>query len=315
MNALKLYQDHHIPYASPGQRHYREGWLNTTCPFCSGSNPGNHLGYCLDPKSQFYGAYVCFRCGGKGTVRTVAKLLGTTDPQASIIVAQYGGVGPVVVPQRLPREERPAVIRSISLPPNTMELSKCQGALRYLKARRFDPEELSERWGVRATTNGAVVETGKWPIKYSFRLIIPIVYEGKVVSYQGRDWTNIQQPKYLTCAKSVESVHHKDILYGLDLARGMEEVILVEGVTDVWRIGPGAVACFGIKYRAPQMLELVKRFKRVTVFFDPEPQAKEQARKIRNELQMRGVEVRMAHPPKGRDPADLTEDEVKELLR
>jgi hypothetical protein len=113
---------------------------------------------------------------------------------------------------------------------------------------------------------------------------------------------------------SVETMPIKDILYGLDFTEGMEHGVLVEGVTDAWRIGAGAVACFGIKYREPQVKLLCERFKRITVFFDPEPQAKIQAKKIIRELRAMGIKTLWVHPPKGKDAADLTSDEIKRIL-
>lgn len=320
MNIIKLYQDYHIPYETQGHKHCRPGWVNTACPWCTG-NPGLHLGYCIDPKSQFHGSYVCWRCGGKGVVRTVAKLLGSTDPQASLIIQKYGGLkgggGYSENPKPQHHKKPGTIVRDIALPPGCQPLTSNPGACRYLMERRFDPTRLQEEWELMFSPQLAILQTDKWFVDYSWRIIIPIHYQGKIVSFQGRDYTGKREPKYLTAPKSLESVHHKDILYGLDKAPQEQDwIVLVEGVTDVWRLGAGmAVACFGIKYRLPQVLLLAKRFKTVTLLFDPEPQATLQARKIARELKSRGVVTKQLHCPAGKDPADLTEDEAKELRK
>jgi len=313
MNIIKLYQDFNVPYAAPGQRHYRHGWINIPCPFCYGSGrPGNHLGYCLDLRSSFYGRFICWRCGGKKAVDVLIKLLKVPENEARNILTTYGGSSYLPPPQK----PKPAkIIRGIPLPPGTKPLFGLKGACRYLEKRGFDPKLLAEEWGVEAAGPGAGVELqGGRKLDLSYRIVVPIIWKGKVVSWQCRDWTGKSKLKYITCPKELESVFHKEILYGMDLADGLKKGRLVEGVTDVWSLGAGAVACFGIKYREPQVRLLAERFEEVDLVLDPEPAAKLQARRIKTALEDRGVLVRNVALPKGKDPADLSEEERKEVM-
>jgi len=317
MNILKLYKDHHIPIAGPGQRHYRHGWVNTPCPFCTGSGkPGNHLGFCVDSADERFGSFVCYRCGGKKILDAIARILGISKEQARTIIASYGGISTV------PAIIKPKAIRytrEVQLPPRTKRIQDVPGALKYVLKRRFDPDYLEQVWGVIATGPASSVhiktKDREFDLDYSYRLVVPIYYQGRLVTYQCRDWTGKARTKYMAAHPSQEAVPIKDILYGLDKAEGIYKGILVEGVTDVWRIGVGAVACFGIKYRPLQAKLLVKRFKQVLVMFDTEPQAKVQAKKISRKLEESGIEVELIRLPPGRDPADLTQEEVKEILR
>ena len=316
MNILKLYKDHHITIAGPGQRHYRYGWVNTPCPFCTGSGkPGNHLGFCVDPADERFGSFVCYRCGGKRVLDAISGVLGISKEQARNIIASYGGISTV------PTLIKPKAIRytrEVLLPPRTKRIQDIPGALKYVLDRRFDPDYLEQVWGVRATGAGSVVKAkdGDKNIKvdYSYRLIIPVYHKGKLVTYQGRDWTGKVSPKYKAAHPSVEAAPIKDILYGLDKAEGIDTGVLVEGVTDVWRIGIGGIACFGIKYREPQVRLLIEHFKALKILFDTEPQAKIQALKIIKAL-VPYLPVDWIKLPKGKDPADLTQEEIKELLR
>lgn len=308
-----LYRDFHVPVAGPGDRHYGgEGWVNTPCPFCSG-NPGNHLGYCVDPASRFAGRFVCHRCGGKGTLRALSRLLRVEDEgRLWAIMAKYGSVTPraALAPTR-----KAKVLRTVDLPPLTRRLGEVPGAVRYLRGRGFDPEEIERLWRVGATGPGSVVKGKSGSLDMSYRIIIPVLLNGRVVTYQGRDWTGKSPRKYLACLPELEGWPIKETLYGLDEAGDSQEVALMEGVTDVWRWGPGAVACFGVKHRPEQVRLLARRFDRVLVAFDPEGGAKVQSRRILRELKELGVEVRRLLLPKGKDPGDMAREDLLRLAR
>jgi len=129
---------------------------------------------------------------------------------------------------------------------------------RYLRGRDFDPNRLETLWGLKGCGN-----TGP----YKFRIIAPVMFQGELVSYQGRDITGRAELRYKACKLTEERVHHKDIVYGYDLVPG-KRVVVVEGITDVWRLGPGAVATFGSQWTESQLL-LLKDFEKVFVLFDP----------------------------------------------
>lgn len=314
LDILKLYQDLHIPFRDKGHKHCRQGWVQVECPFCYG-NPGYHLGYCIDSKSQFAGKFICWRCGGKKTLDVLSNLLNMDKGQIRSVISIYyvGPSGAFSYQQPKSKPRRGKILRDVELPTNTKPIEKVLGARKYLESRRFDPKELEHTWGIMATGPGALVKVENQVIDYSYRIIVPVMYQGKRVSFQARDWTGKSKRKYLACPKPIESLHHKDMLYGMDKCEGMDSVVLVEGVTDVWRIGTGALACFGIKYRLPQVRMLFENFQKVIVAFDPDPQAKEQARRIITELKHWKMKVDKVELPKGKDPADLTLEEWKGL--
>jgi len=313
MNFHQLVKDFKLPYSSPGQRHYRQGWINMPCPFCSG-NPGNHLGFCLDPSSIFHGRFVCHRCGGKNTFQVISKLLQITEEEKVWgLLFRYHITRSAPLPVTKPKL-RMKPLRNVNLPPKTMCLGKVLGAVRYLRKRGFDFEELEALWGVQATGPGSLVNTERGSLDFSYRLIIPIYHQDKLVTYQGRDWTGKSTKKYLFAPPEIESRSAKNLLYGLEKVES-DEVVLMEGVTDVWRYGKGAVACFGISYSQQQMLELAKRFTKVIVVFDWEARARLQARKLIKELEEWGVDCTMVKLPKGKDPAEMNREELKGLVR
>jgi len=110
-----------------------------------------------------------------------------------------------------------------------------------------------------------------------------------MVSFQTRDITGKSDLKYISCPKAREVIQHKHILYGKNWNRKVG--IAVEGVTDVWRLGPAAFAVFGIEFLNQQVRQMAKLFKRVIVLFDDDPQAIRQAAILMEELKFRKVDA------------------------
>lgn len=300
MDILKLFQDFNVPHIQSGHKHARAGWVNTSCPFCTG-NPGWHLGFCMNSaEPQFYNRFVCWRCGGKGTVRTTAALLGISTEKAKEVLSRYGAGYQPRMKHRAETIRRPTRIK---LPSPKQKIKDIPRARDYIEGRNFDPEYLAKEWSVYATV--------ALPTSFPFRIVTPIKYRRVPVSYQGRTYIDAE-PKYKAADKDKESIHHKDIVFGLDEAREHDTCFIVEGVFDVFRLGPGAIATFGIKYRVPQAHVIARNFKRAILLFDDDPQARWQSEQICIDLAQRGLEVEELLLD-GHDPAEMTEDEASHL--
>lgn len=308
IDILKLYRDFRVDHHTSGHKHCRTGWAQVPCPFCSG-NVGYHLGYNYGENGKFLGAFVCWRCGGHSPAKVISTILNIPKSAAKDILRRY----------RLSGYSGPSVDTKVNIkrggfkyPGSTSEMKPHHK--KYLSKRRFDPDYLEKEWGLLGTGPIAPlsVRTGreKKTIDYKSRIIAPIEWDGNVVSFQGRDITNRHKLKYLACPIERELLNLKSILYGKSDG---ERCVLVEGITDVWRLGFGALAVFGIKYRLPQ-IKCLKKYKKVFLLFDPDPQAKIQAEKIKNALQFRGVNV---HNLEGfdTDPGDMKQDDANHLMK
>lgn len=311
MDIIRLYKDFNVQVSPVGHKHTRPGWVNVECPYCAGHS-GYHLGYCIERKSEYYNRFVCWRCGGKGSLETVSKILKISIDLARNLLEQYN----YSPPRKTGLTRKPDQgVRSIrSLPPGVMKLKDVKGACKYIERRKFDPDSLVKEWDITATGPGAIVSTedGK-RVDYSYRIIIPVYFKGKIVSYQGRDWTGKSSMKYLACLPEMEGYPIKHTLYGLDKVREEKKVRLVEGVTDVWNV-EGSIGCYGIKYRDEQV-RLLLEFDEIDVLFDLDPQAKLQCRRIIRRLEEEGKIVRRLRLPRGKDPAELNEDEKERILK
>lgn len=294
-DTLKFYRDHGVPSLSTGHKHCQTGWVQTVCPFCKG-NPGWHLGYHLRD-----GFFSCWRCGGHSVKEVVKTILGCSWHEAGQTIGRYRGLpknaGETKTSGFLPRK------KSLVLPYGCGELQA--GHRNYLIKRGFNPDELVQQWGLQGTGNHG---------SYAFRIIAPIYQYGQLVSYQGRDWTGKAELRYKACRKGDEIIDHKHCLYGLDFIDS-SVVVLVEGITDAWRLGPGAVCSFGIKYRIEQAKKL-RRFDKVFTFFDPDPQAEVQSERIAAYLAMYRKEVIQINiKKKGMDPAELPQAYARDLMK
>jgi len=294
-----LYKDFNVPFATEGHKHCREGWVNTTCPFCTG-NPGMHLGYNM--ADDFY---VCWRCGWKATHKALALLIHVSEKEAKEIARKYGGKSHVksTVTVRVGQKK-------FRLPPSTAPMNDRHK--RYLTKRKFDPEVIEKIWDVQGTGPISLMDG----ISFSHRLVIPIYWENRIVSFQTRDITAKHSLRYITCPEQREIIKHKHIFYQAIPTKDSDACICVEGVTDAWRFGYGAIATFGIKYTKYQVREISKRFKKVFVVFDDDPQAIKQSEKLTAELILRGVDA-YSIKIQG-DPGDMAQTDAdtlkKELL-
>lgn len=281
--------DQGIHLAPEGHKHTRPGWVNLECPFCSG-NPGYHLGFRLD---EFY--FFCWRCGWHPAWEVIGELLDLNRYKAELLISQY--------PARPRLRTEVTRIQSLTckLPPGTGPLLPIHK--KYLRGRKFDPDKIETEWGILGT---------KGIGGYAFRIINPIYFDDQLVSYHSRDVTGLNPTPHKACPDNEEVRPHKNCLYGYDKTNP-NWIVVTEGITDVWRLGPGAVATFGIQYSEAQV-RLLRNWPRVIVLYDSgEPEAIQQARKLAADLQAFRIKVELIFL-EVEDPALLSQADADELM-
>jgi hypothetical protein len=195
--------------------------------------------------------------------------------------------------------------RELKFPSGSLVLSyeKHKKHVRYLNERGLMPELVSMVWDIeiRAT----LISSDSW----GYRVIFPITEMGRVVSYQGRDVTGKSSIRWLTCGNDTGIENPKEILMGVEHTSG-RRCVLVEGLFDMFKLGHGAVCCFGTSVTDSQIRTLVQNFDFVHIFFDNEIQAMEKAKKLRNTLISYGIEAKCSTlDADGKDAGDLTVEE------
>lgn len=294
LDFIRLADDFRIPHCEEGHHHCHAGWVQTHCPECSNGQEGFHLGFSL---SQ--GNFNCWRCGGLRFWDVITKILKKPIAECRRIVRQYEarGVRPAATPYVPAREIVP--------PPGLGPLQRQHRD--YLRARGFNPRRLVGLWGI----GGTGPASGAW----AWRVVIPI-YDAacEVVAYQGRAIVDGLKKKYCMTQVTKCGQRPSEMIYGIHKMRNADAVVIVEGVPGVWRIGPGAVASFGMDWKMPQMYQL-RRFRRRYVMYDNEPLAQQRALALAKLLSVFPGETEVISDYDAPDPGDLTEAAAKRIRK
>lgn len=297
MDIERLLSDYHIPYVTEGHKHSTQGWVNIHCPFCAGSQDF-HLGISND-----HGGGHCWRCGGHSSLFILSKVLNLPPSKVKAILQRYQTN---ITARRV--QEAQVTIHPFKYPKPFSKLSAPYK--KYLESRGFDADYLEQEWGLLQTGPVSYLDG----IPYGHRIIIPIEWDEDVVSFQARDITDRSTLKYLACPKRREKVHLKNILYGKQQAwDSLDSIIIVEGVTDVWRLGRCSAAVFGIEFKMEQVLALRKYDAKFFILFDDEPQAQIKAREFAIKLKALGKRTEIIKI-KG-DPGSMKQDDADHLVR
>ena len=272
-----ILSQHGVPFTRKGE------WVNLECPQCGKKK----LGW---SGTVFY----CFKCGRLPFRKTLESLTGVSiDDIDFSACGGYRRVEKDTLPIRLPdglTNEFPATARD------------------YLAQRGFDPDYIIAKFGLRCID---------WRASTLFRqrIFVPHYIGGKMVSWQLRAYAG-QEPRYIILEARRELVHCRSSLYNVDSVKD-GRCVVVEGITDVWKLGDGAVCTFGKDYTKEQLLALSK-MREVHVLFDNEPEAQMKARRLANELDSLGVFATVNRITSAKDPGCLSVEKgeivMKELL-
>lgn len=283
MNLIEFFEQHNIPFRTHGEHHHcREGWVNVDCPFCGKDTNRWHMGFNLSHN------YVnCWRCGSHRLGDTLAELTGIPLRR---ILGQIEGI------QTTHRKERKHAGK-FKPPKGVSDLMLVHRE--YLKKRGFNSYELERLWGIKGIGLTS---------QLSWRIYIPIHLHGIEVSWTTRAVGRADN-RYIAAKPEQESISRKELLYGWDYVR--HSVIVCEGPTDVWRIGPGAVATMSTQF-TPQQVALLAKIPRRVICFDNEVPAQRRARSLISELIVfPGETVNVVLDAD--DPGSAEDDEVRAL--
>ena len=309
MRINDLLQDHTIPFDTSG-KNCKPGWINVRCPFCD--DQSNHLGLKLSSNATH-----CWKCGSHDRMEAVSRLLNVSFDAALRIAYKYKGQSTGFKEVTKPERQATPVSRITYPSGTTKELSRVH--TNYIKERGFDYKELQDTWDIRATSKFSYLKLDDKTIDLSYRIVIPIFWKNKVVSYQTRDVTNTSKLKYITCPRPLERIHHKHIIYKHP-TYPTKIGICCEGVVDVWRLGNIAFSTFGIEFSQQQLRVIAQTYDTVYILYDRDEPGKRQSEILKQELLFRGLEVidvgwmMETYHPRVKDPADLTSKQARDLV-
>jgi len=289
-DAIRFFEDYGIPYWTEG-KNVSPGWINCQCCFCADNS--NHMGVNVN-KGYAY----CWKCGHHDLFSTVTLL--ANENNVKPILTKYGvlqyNYGNILI------EKAVIDINKKVIMPGSDMVRKHNV---YLRDRDYDYNYLKHKYKLKGTMHEEQ--------QYKFRIMIPIYYNGRLVSFQGRDISDKQTLRYKACGKNMEAIHHKHILYNLDNCK-LNRVIVVEGLFDVFRVGDNCCASFGTGFTSEQIGMLARRFGQVFILYDSESEALAKAEKACNLLNMMGVETYLIILDEG-DPGEMSESDIISLKK
>lgn len=191
------------------------------------------------------------------------------------------------------------------------ELPEDSPVRRYLEIRGYDPTELALLYDIGLCTK--VNDRSHYPLVN--RLFIPISMNSKMVGWQGRyigelDWKTVRTQKYF----NMRGMSKKDMLYNFDNAKNKDLVVVTEGVADVWRVGPCAVALLGSDMSGQQkdLIRHTWQDKPVVIFLDSDAQSK--AVQMVASLRPYFDNLVFNLNPNGKDPGSMSREEIWQLI-
>lgn len=291
MNFVKLFNDYNVEYDT----RVNKGWTNVTCPFCDDKTFNGGFNNAGD-------YYHCWKCGGHNFKQALARTVNIPFNEVDILIEQYAGRNSVL--NTLNKKQAKAT--KLTLPTDTFTPAE----RKYLKERNFSPKLLHEKYKI---VGGGI--TGSW----KYRIIIPLVLNGKIVSWTARTILSKQQqqklkiPRYKNLSIKQSVVDPKSILYNLDHCED-KIAVLTEGAFDVIRMGDGFFCSFGTELTQSQISMIKQRFEKVFIMFDNEEEAQTKARKFGLQIASIGVEVELVDcygDFNKNDAGELNEKEVQ----
>ena len=267
------------------------GWRSTKCCYCSDTS--QHLGINVSS-----GAVKCWRCGKHYSLETLHKLSYRSKSEIIEILKRYREDAP-----RIPKLQKSSYKPlSFKYSPDLKPIDKA-----FLRQRNFSPRIIQDHYDIRASSHMGNMH---------HRLIIPVYFNNQLVAYQGRDVTGKAKMRYLSSdADVVGGIDIKRTLYSYDKASIYDRVLVVEGPTDVWRLGSGAVSTYGSQFSADQIV-LIARFTTRFIMYDNEPEAQEMAQILCDELSVfNGHTERITWEDAYKDGGELPDEDSEYIMK
>lgn len=283
-----------IEYATAG-KNIGQGHIGLAeCPFCGAR--GNHFGIRM---SNNVGT--CWVCGDGGGAPAIVQAL-TKLPWAEVFKILRHNLNE---DRWIPESPEPG--DSVLFPHGIVKYNK--DADEYLWSREFDYEFIARKYKIKCTERAAYLEVDDHKWDFSRRIIIPIIMENTVVAYTGRSYVG-RDPKYNNSPTEACIIPPASCIYNVDTVKDI--AILVEGITDVWRMGDESASMQGIKFTDEQIHYIGKRnLSKVFVLFDPG--AEREAKKLCKALGSVVPEVHNITLTGDADPGELTAPDAMHL--
>lgn len=286
-------------------------YLRACCKIHGGNNPTAFV------ISKETGLYYCHTggCGGGDIFTLVQQMEGISFPQAVEWVAKFFSVD---ISDMEIQERKQEHIKEMNRFIKTMrarkkrELAEFHVHAEIKEVARYQGflEPTIKHFGMTYVESVTLQNKEGKDFTLKKRLLFPIIQNGIQVGVSFRAIEKNAQPKWLHQPSNLVT---GDLLYNYDAAQGQLEIVVVEGMTDVWayhEIGVVAVATFGAHLTDEQYRMLIRTGADITLSYDADD-AGYHARDKAVEMLRLKANLREVKLPAGADPASISREELK----
>ena len=303
----------------------RGAWMRASCPFgpyLHGKRTDNSPSFGISIHPGGESKYNCFGCNSHGQMNELLTKLQVEDITRNgkqsfdyaSLDAWVHSRNPVATGEL--KQELGKVTGSWSGAPRAVKVAVEPDPLpeEALSVLEAPPPFLLEYLHGRHLTDKSIED---WELRWhdkAKRIAIPIRdVKNRLVGISGRAWEKGQKPKFLHSAKFGRDFY----LYGEKTLRHNEPGYLCEGFFDVIVLqqhGINAFAIMGTHISRQQIEKCVQWFTEVIVMLDGDEAGLKFAGGIRDSLAKR-IHSRVVTMPAGKDPDEVPEAELRELIR
>lgn len=292
-----------------------EDEIRACCEIHKGDNPN---AFVWKKSNNLWFCYTGENCGGGDIFDLIMKMIPNISFKESITKAaailnlDIEGMNLDISENRIRNEQKVWLTKQR----NSTNIQKSQFIYSIInepsecRFHRFDDKTLSF-YNAKSVQQIRINET-----IFKDKLIIPIRFNDEEVALALRDLTGNYAPKWLYQPRGVKLSHkfyNYDRVNRLIEEDGIEEVILVEGIFDVWayhKIGiDNVLAIFGSNISKEQYEILMKLNIKITLSFDNDDAGNKATNKA-IDMFLKKTEYSVIRLPKGKDPADCSEEEL-----
>ena len=293
-DVTKFLNEYNISY-SEGVKNVGTGWVGLdTCPFCEAT--GYH--FAINTEHKGGNCWVCgATCNPLGLIK---KTLNVPIHEAYNIIGKFCN-DIVDYVDRKPSKE-------VMFPSGMNDIDII--GINYLRRRNYNHVQIIKDYGIKQTGAVSNLVTEGSQQNFKQRIIVPIIMNHEVVSYTARDMTDKSDKRYLNPVIEAVQISPASAIYNIDTVK--DKCIIVEGVTDVWRMGKETISLQGVKHTAAQVCFLAeKRLKQIYVMYDIN--AEKEALKLANSLSGVTGSVDIVALNTASDPGELSDFEALKI--
>lgn len=220
------------------------------CPFCNDTRFRLEISHRWNTRDQATNAYFgaafmrCYNDGCDMNPDSPWRRRRDCHDRMVDMTKPYIARNQPIVHEEPVRPPRPMTLPDKCIPINNLDAS--HQAIKYLEGRQFGIDYLFQSFSLLYCLDDPNPMV-------SGRIIIPVYMNLQLVGWQARfigdDLPSDNVPKYYTAP----GMQRNQTLYNYDNAKGFNLGVLVEGPTDVWRVGNSGVAPLGSSVSSTQI--------------------------------------------------------------